>query len=392
MNAQILPRITRKQRISQDRAELIREIGRPLPFNQHVIWLWIAWIAAAFLLLFAHIIFRSFKEITTLEPSALTLLIRTAAAFIGTLILFDLFQCVAIWSELRGLLRALNRERFKRSFVPIEGFDWRKLWSLTGTSRDAWAAIVTLQYQCIVDPKSKELFNGFFSSKKEKEQFGKYTKLDLSKISSATYSFDRKAISKRMAQAAEVAYALAANYQTPEQPEQTSADPTVEALQMIQACASAQKEGRFSEDAKELASCPDQVRNAEKLICLVYISYIQTIIARLHSLLVSVGAMFSLTTLGIAIYPFAPFTPFLCLGAIWLLVICWAFFKVFSEMDTDPILSRIVNGDDRKLQSNFYLRFGEAVALPLLTLGSSMLPGGVGRLLDVAQSMLSHSQ
>jgi hypothetical protein len=61
-------------------------------------------------------------------------------------------------------------------------------------------------------------------------------------------------------------------------------------------------------------------------------------------------------------------------------------------MDTDPILSRIVNGDDRKLQGNFYMRFAEAIALPLLALGSSVLPGGAGRLLELAQSLFNHAQ
>jgi len=73
-------------------------------------------------------------------------------------------------------------------------------------------------------------------------------------------------------------------------------------------------------------------------------------------------------------------------------VIGWAFFRVFKEMDTDPILSRIVNGDDRKLQGNFYLKFAESLALPLLALGSSILPGGAGRLLELAQTVLNHAQ
>jgi hypothetical protein len=72
--------------------------------------------------------------------------------------------------------------------------------------------------------------------------------------------------------------------------------------------------------------------------------------------------------------------------------VAWGFFKVFKEMDTDPILSRIVNGDDRKLQGNFYWKFGESLALPLLTLGSSILPGGAGRLLEMAQAFVNHAQ
>jgi hypothetical protein len=79
-------------------------------------------------------------------------------------------------------------------------------------------------------------------------------------------------------------------------------------------------------------------------------------------------------------------------GVVMMLGIGLIFFKVFSEMDTDPILSRIVNGDDRKLQGNFYMKFAEALALPLLALGSSVLPGGAGRLLSIVQTVLNHAQ
>jgi len=51
-----------------------------------------------------------------------------------------------------------------------------------------------------------------------------------------------------------------------------------------------------------------------------------------------------------------------------------------------------VSSDGRKGQGNFYLKFAEALALPLLTLGSTLLPGGAGRLLELAQAFLNHQQ
>ncbi|MGA2170487.1 MAG: hypothetical protein ABSG62_20015 [Terracidiphilus sp.] len=109
----------------------------------------------------------------------------------------------------------------------------------------------------------------------------------------------------------------------------------------------------------------------------------------MHTLLFSVASMFSLATLGIVIYPFVPFSPLLISGLALLALIAWAFFKVFSQMDRDPILSRIVNGDDRKLQRNFYFKFAEAMALLLLTIGTSLLPGGAGRLLKLVQTFFN---
>ena len=121
----------------------------------------------------------------------------------------------------------------------------------------------------------------------------------------------------------------------------------------------------------------------------MYIGFIQTVVARLHTQLVSIASVYSLVSLGVAIYPFVPLSSPVALGMALLILIAWAFFRVFSQMDTDPILSRIVNGDDRKLQGNFYFKFAEAMALPLLTAGSALLPGGVGRLLELAQTFLN---
>jgi hypothetical protein len=145
----------------------------------------------------------------------------------------------------------------------------------------------------------------------------------------------------------------------------------------------------YSEEEAELALLPEKNRAVEHFICLMYIGFIQSIVARLRTLLIAIASVFSLIALGVAIYPFVPISAPLTLGVALLLFIAWAFFRVFSQMDTDPILSRIVNGDDRKLQGSFYFRFAEAMALPLLTAGSALLPGGVGRLLELVQSFLS---
>jgi hypothetical protein len=172
----------------------------------------------------------------------------------------------------------------------------------------------------------------------------------------------------------------------------TAVSPDAEALRRALMTNRSGDGGRFDEEAEALARLPEWQQTAERLLCLICIGFIQTVVARLHTLLMSVASMFSLVTLGIAIYPFVPFSPLLISGILLLLVIGWAFFKVISEMDRDPILARIVNGDDKKLQGSFYMRFAESIGLPLLTLGSALLPGGAGRLLELAQAILNHTQ
>ena len=383
-----LPHFFNKGRISQKRADAIQSIGRPLPFNWQARWLWAVWFVFAGLMVWAHFHFRPFREITTLESYAATCLVRGTAGALGALIFLDVCQFFWLWAELRGLLQALDREEFKRSFVPIHDFNWRNLWSVTGTSLSDRRAILSAQVDCVFHLRGEHRFACLATL--VETLHNKYSKTDLSDIDSKTYRNDLRHGYRAMAVAAAAALGLIARRRKVAAQKDTLPDAV--AIQPALASQSKGDGGRFSDEAEELARLPKWQQTAEKLICLMYIGFIQTIVARLHTLLISVASMFSLITLGLAIYPFVPFSSLLVAGVAFLVLIGCAFFKVFSEMDTDPILSRIVNGDDRTLQGNFYMRFAEAIALPLLALGSSVLPGGAGRLLELAQSVFNHAQ
>jgi len=386
-----LPTFPGNARISQERAMVIRSLGRPLPNFPSAASLWIVWSVPVAVIGYAHFHFRPLVEITTLESSGTTSLVRVAAAALVTLILFDVLQFLWLWDGLRGLLRALDRERFKRSFVAIDGFDWRSLWSFTGVSLQSRRAINAALIDCLLDLASKHGFTALGPSATAlEEKRKKYNTVDLDAISVDEYAGDRQALFDDLATAGDGLAVWMEDPQNAGKPEEIP--PEVDAIQRALACQCKGDGGRFSDEAEELARLPEKQQAVERFLCLMYIGFIQTVVARLHTLLFSVASMFSLATLGIAIYPFVPFSSLLVSGIALVALIAWAFFKVFSQMDTDPILSRIVNGDDRKLQGSFYFKFAEAMALPLLTLGSSILPGGAGRLLELAQSLFNHAQ
>jgi hypothetical protein len=386
-----LPRIDKKPRISQKRARIIQSFGRPLPFNQWARWMWAVWVSLALIIVLGHLFFPPFKAITTLEPLTATHLVRWAADAIMALILLDVLQFLGLWNELRGLLRSLNRETFKRSFVPINDFNWRQLWSIGGIPFHERMAILGNQIECLgslKEPNDKGCFAAIYKAVEKRKE--KYSKPDSSDISSTVFRKDLRYIHYALAAAGTLAYRLIQKLEKAAVDPENS--PSAIAAQSALAWLRAPKGGRYDDETSKIAELPPRQQAAEKLLCLLYIGFIQTVIARLHTLLISVGLMFSLAALGVAIYPFAPIAPFLVTGFGMMLLIGWAFFKIFSEMDRDPILSRIVNGDDRKLQGSFYLRFTEAIALPVLTLASSFLPGGAGRLLELVQTLLSHGQ
>jgi hypothetical protein len=337
----------------------------------------------------AHFKFPPLTEITTLESKCTTLVVRSAAAILAALILFDVMQFLLLWDQLRGMLCALDRERFKRSFVTIKEFDWRILWSFTGVSFQSRRATHTALINCMEDLTCE---HGFAELRAESLAISfvrlKYNLEELDEIPYATSLSDTLTFFDNLNTCGSHLATWISDRDNAGG--ETSISPEFEALQ--RGLESKGDGGRFADEVEELARLPEKTQAVERFLCLMYIGFIQTVIARLHTLLVSIASVFSLMALGVAIYPFVPFSPLLILGGGFLALIAWAFFRVFSQMDTDPILSRIVNGDDRKLQGNFYLKFAEAMALPLLTAGSSLLPGGASRLLELAQALIPHGK
>jgi hypothetical protein len=386
-----LPDFHKNLRISQVRAEIIERIGKPLPFNREALWMWAVWISIVAALTAANLRFPPFLAITSLESYPTTVLFRGISAAIAALMLLDILQFLWLWSALRGLLSALARHGFKRSFVPITDFKWRNIWSFTGTSLQDRRPIVAAQNSCALDLAREHGFKALLPRAGALEQMRDfYNNVNLRGVSYEQFAQDGHLFREIMAEIGTRLSWLVESRTDTLPPSGVSAD--AEAIQRALVCGCKGDGGRFSDEAEELARLPEWRQMAEKLVCLMYIAFIQTVIARLHTLLFSVASMFSLLALGVAIYPFAPFTPLLMMGIALLLFIAGAFFKVFSEMDRDPILSRIVNGDDRKLQGSFYTKFAESLALPLLALASSLLPGGTSRLLEVVQAFLSHGQ
>jgi len=388
-----LPRYPGNARISRKRAQYIACVGRPMPDFTKTRWLWSMWVCLAGIILLAHFLFPPFQQITTLESHGMTFMVRSFSAVIIVLLVVDLLHFISLWEALKGLLRALDRQEFKRSFVPINDFKWKDLWSITGISFQDRRAIDAALSDCVADLAGKYQVPGFqWTAARLDELRYRYNSVHLPSVTARQFNRDRLRFFALISNAAAKAALLLTD------PTHLDAEPRIkisadtEAIQRALACQCKGDGGRFSDEAEELARLPGQQQTAERLLCLLYIGFIQTIIARLHTLLIAVASLFSLLTLGITIYPFVPFSPLLLAGIALLLLVAWGFFKVFKEMDTDPILSRIVNGDDRKLQGNFYWKFGESLALPLLTLGSSILPGGAGRLLEMAQAFVNHAQ
>jgi len=329
-----------------------------------------------------------FRNVGALETRTITWTVLGIAAGASVLMFMDLMQFIWLWSELRGLLAALNRHKFRRTFVPIRDFNWRNIWSFSAGSFHERRKVLAVQFECVFnliknhpELNIEERGREFMCRRK------KYSRHDLSTIGVGEYEHD---LSRTYWALGEIGTVVATKYteriaaMSPRRAEEP-------APQVIVNC-SEKKDGPFDEEAREVEKLPPEIRDYECFLCLLYVGFIQCILSRLRTLAISVVSIFSLISLSFAIYPFRPIQPLTLMGLILFVAIAISFFVVFSQMDKDPVLGRILQSDPTKLEWSFYSKFLETLVPPLLTLLSSLLPGGAGRLLLVVQSLLGHGQ
>lgn len=390
----ILPDFGTNQRISQNRGEQICFAGYPLP-RRGALWYWMVVLICFLVTLVIGLLWPSLRYLTTLEDMGWTHDVKAMGLVILVCFYIDLLQFAWLWAELRELLEALDREHFRRSFVPLREFSWSSLWQFSGGSFQDRRNLLAAQYACLehLAKEHPELLAGQVPEdsafreaiKKLRAIREDYMTLQI-KSNSTKYSADMDGIFLAFSIAGSV---LARRYlhfcELPESKQhKTHAVPLVD-------CGDVNK-GQFKDEEQQVVSLPAEEQCIERFLCLIYVAFIQTTIVRLRGLAFSFVSLFFVLMLSVAIYPFQPLQTLLTAGFVIFVAMAITVTVVYSQMDKDPVLSRILNSDPNKLEKSFYGKLVETLALPLLPLVAQLLPGGAGRLIYVVGRLLNHGQ
>jgi hypothetical protein len=126
--------------------------------------------------------------------------------------------------------------------------------------------------------------------------------------------------------------------------------------------------------AQSGASLPLHIRNAEGLVCLVYMAFIQNTLGCMRSLVMSIICMFIAITVAISSYPFDP-RPLLSGMVIILFFILGAtIVAVYSQMHRDTTLSNLTDTKPGELGGDFWIKLIGFGAGPVLGLIASVFP------------------
>jgi hypothetical protein len=289
------------------------------------------------------------------------------------------------WVELRRLLAALNRLRLRRTFARIRAVPSTSLWGMSGN-------VQRIQYQFFSYQLDAAMrLNDRFGTLDEPMPALKLA-VDLGRQFAAknapqlisaprwsepvdqTLNGTRIYIRKVFAMA--VAEVLTKILFPEWASEQTS-------LSLENATTTGDDHERNVFDMELSAS--DTIKFAEEFVCFHYIAYVQNILARIRTMILSMVCLFVAVCFAISFYPFVPRTQI----SIWMLVnlsvIASAVIYVYAGMERDETLSYISNTRPGKLSAEFYIKIAAFLAGPVIGLLTTQFPAIADSVLGVLQ-------
>jgi len=117
------------------------------------------------------------------------------------------------------------------------------------------------------------------------------------------------------------------------------------------------------------------IRSAEEFVCLPYLGFVQNILGRMRSIVMSILCMFIATAIAVSSYPFDPRQGLSGVILVLFMVLGGTIFYVYAQMHRDATLSHVTNTTPGELGGDFWLKIVSFGIAPLLGLLTTVFPG-----------------
>jgi hypothetical protein len=355
-------------RVSCDMAEGIEAAAIPFP-RWEGLYKWLYLLPLLLLALLACVLQRpwtiGFDAILhSLESESFNWTLHGLFAIGLFLLILDCSQLLLTWSSLKRLLLALNRLPLRRTFAAFQGLSMQSLWSMSGTSSRMRYTVFSHQLESLVHLRNE--LDSFESrdSGTAAVRFAirRAVVLALGFIETRSQGPDLAMANDSAAREVRGDFSrcteeIIKDLLIPEWfSDRTSLDLKV-----------ASSDDKLKEDLP--LSDNRAIRLAEEFVCLIYVGYLQNMLARMRTMVLSMAGVFVTIALSVAFYPYTP-RPLLSLSLLLtLLVLGSAVAFVYAGLDRDTTMSHITNTEPGRLGVNFWMRilsFGGIPALGLL--------------------------
>jgi hypothetical protein len=334
------------------------------------------------------------RNLGTIQANPYSIIFGLALCFYCSFILSECCQIWRTWSSARQLLVFLDRMALRRTLSALHGFSWGSVWKMSGNVLDVRYKLLSRQLECLThlhtsmrlfktpkDPEEQKAFANLDvckasvdSSRLKGFEFAKWFSKNYNRPKAADLK-DFKAFQKQIAKTTGV---ILTNLVAPAS--------RVEKHSLIQI----DPEAKIDEDRKAPPPSKNElVRNAEELVCLTYLGFIQNLLGRIRTMVLGGVYLFIALSIAVSSYPFDPRT--LVSGILLFVFLAFGGTVVFTyaDMHRDATLSHVTNTEPGKLGSEFWFKVIGYGAAPLLGLLTQVFPEWSGFLFSWLQPGLS---
>jgi hypothetical protein len=301
--------------------------------------------------------------IRNLGPTNFAKIVCACATVLIAIVLVTCWQLRTLWLVLHEMLMALDRLPLRRTLQSMRGLTWNSVWKLGGDIVEFRYKLIYRQFDAL-DHVAAGLKHASEAGFKDWPECANLTK-EIEATQELRLTFqdwcsrswndwrerDLTALYRAQDQIACVTGSIFSKLLLPAWEEEEHSllilKPTF---------------NEFSDDEGEhirrvVDSVPVIVRNAEEAFCLLYIGFIQNILARMRTLALGMTCLFVSFAVMVPSYPFDP-RPLLTGTVIVLFVIiALVVFSVYSQMSRDATLSHLTDTKPGELGADFWLKF-----------------------------------
>ena len=291
-----------------------------------------------------------------------------------TLAIVETWRLCEVWEELRRLLAFLDRLPLRRTLASLRGFSWGGVWKMSGNVLEVRYKVISRQMECMnhtigsLEPlkKSSDLetrnslaalkrmrragvkFAEWYSSNYDKSRAGDLTSFSTfqQSISSASGTLLSKLLVPAWRREKE---SLLVAFETDEKDEAAPHHPPL------------------AED--------EHIRNAEEFVCLNYLGFIQNVLGRLRTMVLTIMVLLIVSTVAMSTYPFDPQQALSAVSIVLFVIVGVVIVKVYADMHRDATLSHVTNTKPGELGTEFWFKIVGFGLAPLLGLVARIFPG-----------------
>jgi hypothetical protein len=285
------------------------------------------------------------------------------------LLMLECTVLLGTWSSLKRLLLALNRTPLRRTFSALQGLSMHSLWSLSGTSSRARYSIFSLQLESLLHLRN---VLGTFDSSPVGE------KLVCASIDE-TCKRGQKFVEMR-GKEADLAMINDPKVQQLREKFCHCAENILTTLIFrkwsteTRSMVVREDGGKADSNAVLPLSDDEATRHAEEFVCLIYVGYLQNLLARMRTMVLSIIGVVAAFAFSLAFYPYVP-RPTITVTLLMLVAVLGAAVAlVYAGLERDSTLSHITNTEPGKLGLGFWVRFGSFIGVPVVGLLVAQFP------------------